>query len=972
MTTSESSYTAITLAAALAAPLASAAIASAGVDCDGDGIDDALQTFTWRAAAPSPWSDPQSWFSIDGGIPGPTDLAVFDADSGAGLPPYTVFLTDDTPVRGLNVPAGETTIDLNERVLDVLGDLEACRELLIGNDAFSSLSVLGPGLLRTSLVRVGGDPDAQGLLRLDGATGRPQWRHIAQTPAILGDRGRGTLEIGAADLVHSGPLILGRRQGSAGEIAAYADAQILLGAELPSRVVIGGAGEGLVKLAGGSTLAGLIPSEFILGESESGVGELDIPENAAPQSLVLSSLEIGALGQGLLRIRQGSESVIDIGVRASAGSDRPASGEIRVTTGALWRLVGAPLELAPRGSALLAVGETARVEIPGGVRAFVDGVVGGSGEIEGDVTLFGGEIAPNAVYAVSGGRQQLRISNTLVFNGVNPLTGLPESGRMNFTLGSPDPDDSMSALVGEQASLAGTLRVRTIPGVDPDPDALYPVVEAGELAGFFEGVQSPVLDGELVAIPVYPGDGTAYVRFGPREVGVPEVSDPIVFDVPGLFADGLARDVTADGFPDLIAVRDNGPGEPGSVLVFKNLGVGTQGWLGFSGDADIYPTLGVEPRSVDVGDMNADDLPDLAILNAGSGEQQVRIRLNDSDAPGDFSAVDPRAITVMGVPADLTLADINGDERLDVITVFDRMERGAGGGIQTSENDGGDFDDSDGDTGDDPGSVEAIGDAIDPDGVVATSKERDASYIFGGAGAIAGPARGQGFPLFLSQIVPGGRDPEEVHTADLTGDGLDEVITSDRRSGTISVARAMDFGEIVYADAISLAASGIPEAQPGEIVAVDVNTDGLRDLVYIANDAAGNRGLRLILNLGVEKETGALLFARSVPLPGDAKAASAPVGLAVADLDQDGREDIIALRDADAGGSVSAHLAGAPGPCNGADLAPPFGVLDLSDINAFVAAFVDADPAADLAPPFGVFDLNDLTGFVTLFAGGCP
>jgi hypothetical protein len=58
--------------------------------------------------------------------------------------------------------------------------------------------------------------------------------------------------------------------------------------------------------------------------------------------------------------------------------------------------------------------------------------------------------------------------------------------------------------------------------------------------------------------------------------------------------------------------------------------------------------------------------------------------------------------------------------------------------------------------------------------------------------------------------------------------------------------------------------------------------------------------------------------------------------------------------------------------CNPADLAPPFGILDLNDIQVFIAAFLAQDPLADLAPPAGVFDLADLQAFVTAFMGGCP
>jgi photosystem II stability/assembly factor-like uncharacterized protein len=61
-----------------------------------------------------------------------------------------------------------------------------------------------------------------------------------------------------------------------------------------------------------------------------------------------------------------------------------------------------------------------------------------------------------------------------------------------------------------------------------------------------------------------------------------------------------------------------------------------------------------------------------------------------------------------------------------------------------------------------------------------------------------------------------------------------------------------------------------------------------------------------------------------------------------------------------------------PAGCGPADLVPPFGVLDLADIQAFVVAFLALDGAADLAPPFGVWDLADLQSFVIALGAGCP
>ena len=63
---------------------------------------------------------------------------------------------------------------------------------------------------------------------------------------------------------------------------------------------------------------------------------------------------------------------------------------------------------------------------------------------------------------------------------------------------------------------------------------------------------------------------------------------------------------------------------------------------------------------------------------------------------------------------------------------------------------------------------------------------------------------------------------------------------------------------------------------------------------------------------------------------------------------------------------------GEPMGCNDADLAAPFGVLDIADVVAFLGAFGAMDPAADLAAPFGTWDIADVVAFLGLFGRGCP
>ncbi|USN99390.1 MAG: hypothetical protein H6810_01555 [Phycisphaeraceae bacterium] len=60
-----------------------------------------------------------------------------------------------------------------------------------------------------------------------------------------------------------------------------------------------------------------------------------------------------------------------------------------------------------------------------------------------------------------------------------------------------------------------------------------------------------------------------------------------------------------------------------------------------------------------------------------------------------------------------------------------------------------------------------------------------------------------------------------------------------------------------------------------------------------------------------------------------------------------------------------------PQGCNAADIAEPYGLLDLADINAFISGFLASDPIADVNGD-GLFDLGDINTFVAAFLSGCP
>lgn len=70
---------------------------------------------------------------------------------------------------------------------------------------------------------------------------------------------------------------------------------------------------------------------------------------------------------------------------------------------------------------------------------------------------------------------------------------------------------------------------------------------------------------------------------------------------------------------------------------------------------------------------------------------------------------------------------------------------------------------------------------------------------------------------------------------------------------------------------------------------------------------------------------------------------------------------------------VTGTLAGATVAvtCGPFDTAPPWGLLDLADVNVFTSAFLLSDPTADMNND-GIYDLVDINAFVVGFLAGCP
>jgi len=81
-----------------------------------------------------------------------------------------------------------------------------------------------------------------------------------------------------------------------------------------------------------------------------------------------------------------------------------------------------------------------------------------------------------------------------------------------------------------------------------------------------------------------------------------------------------------------------------------------------------------------------------------------------------------------------------------------------------------------------------------------------------------------------------------------------------------------------------------------------------------------------------------------------------------------------ALGNADIASKIAGELAGVfglgPAPCNLADLAEPYGLIDLGDVTAFVTAFTAGDLSVDFDHS-GLLDLADAVAFAGAASAGC-
>jgi cysteine-rich repeat protein len=381
-------------------------------------------------------------------------------------------------------------------------------------------------------------------------------------------------------------------------------------------------------------------------------------------------------------------------------------------------------------------------------------------------------------------------------------------------------------------------------------------------------------DGELDAITANRNSDTITVFLGNGNGFDPGSSYSVVVGMGGDQPYDLAvADLAGDANLDVVTA--NYASDNVTLLVGDGTGAFTATTLlstmsGPGGDA---------PIAVKVADVTNDSTLDIVTANRNSDDVTVLEGLGS----GNFA---PAAVYTTRVgaggdgPEAIALADVSGDTVPDVITAnyisddITVLTADGTGGLNSPVR----FSTLDGSAGQEPRGV-AVADVTQdgqPDVITANYASDDISILPGVSGGAAFD------PAIVISIADGtaGDAPRGVAVADLNGDTVPDIITSNTLSDDVSVLVGQGGGNFA-AVRVFESKAGYTGDDPRSLAVGDVNNDGTVDVVT-ANEDTGN--ISVVVGLG----DGLLAPAQTV------STGSNPRGVAAGDLDGDGDMDWVA------------------------------------------------------------------------------
>ena len=337
---------------------------------------------------------------------------------------------------------------------------------------------------------------------------------------------------------------------------------------------------------------------------------------------------------------------------------------------------------------------------------------------------------------------------------------------------------------------------------------------------------------EPIDVPIF--DNGVYnnpnLTFSVELTGITNVQGP-----PATF--GAQNNAVSTSSPVSVTVADvNGDGKPDLVVTyFFNdsvsvlLNTTAPGAATPTFAAPVNTSAGLYPNTAAVADVNGDGLPDLVVLNQGDGGGYVSVLLNTT-ANGVLSFAPPSSQSTFAIGSNPTS-----------LAVADLNGDGA------------------------------------PDLVVSSG------YATGTVTVLLNTTtKGATAPSFSASTYSVGAYPNSVAAADLNGDGKPDLVVANGGSGDVSVlANTTTAGVLSFAPPQTLAVGSIPVS----VAVADLNGDGAPDLV-VAN--YWDDTVSVLVNTTAPGSTTPTFASQTTFAVG-----SYPASVAVADLNGDGKPDIV-------------------------------------------------------------------------------